>query len=112
MKPSSLKTRDSFAKAQNLAPRLLLLVLAAGLLTGCETTAGAPGAPAAQTAKLADKPAEPPKPELPMPRPRAAGECWMGAEKAHASMDIDKRADWVTKCIDDKMKRAQAAPKS
>jgi hypothetical protein len=109
MKPSSLETRTGFPNvpklARNVAPRLLLLVMAAGLLAGCETTPGAPGVPAAQAAKPADKP-----PELPMTQQRAAGECWMGAEKTHAGMDIDKRADFVTKCIDEKMKAAKTAP--
>jgi len=54
----------------------------------------------------AEKPAEPP-----MTRQRAAEQCWMGTEKGSAGVNIDKRADTVTKCIDDKMKTAAAAPK-
>jgi hypothetical protein len=34
----------------------------------------------------------------------AAAECWKSAEKNYATMNLDKRADIVTKCIDDKMK--------
>jgi hypothetical protein len=36
----------------------------------------------------------------------------MGTEKGAVSQDLDKRADYVTKCIDEKMKSADAAPKS
>jgi hypothetical protein len=75
-----------------------LLVLAAAL-AGCETTGT--GTAAAVTAK---------PPEPPMTHARAATECWMGTEKAHT--DLDKRADIVTKCIDQKMKAADDAPKS
>jgi outer membrane biosynthesis protein TonB len=57
----------------------------------------------------AAKPAEPPKPAEPMTRSRAASQCWMSTEKGSAKTDLDKRADIVTKCIDDKMK---AAPKT
>jgi hypothetical protein len=35
----------------------------------------------------------------------------MMTEKGSASMNVDKRADIVTKCIDDKMKAVAAAPK-
>jgi hypothetical protein len=118
--------------ASSQAPVLALLVLAAGLLAGCETDGTGPsasGAPTAQTAMApappepgkpaeapkpvqAAKPAEPPKVEPPMTRSRAATECWMKTEKGSAKTDIDKRADIVTKCIDDKMKAAAAAPKT
>ena len=47
-----------------------------------------------------------------MTHSRAAAECWMSTEKGTASQDLDKRADYVTKCIDEKMKSADAAPKS
>jgi Spy/CpxP family protein refolding chaperone len=72
-----------------------LLVLAAAL-AGCETTG------TGTAAAVAAKP--------PMTHARAATECWMGTEKAHT--DLDKRADIVTKCIDQKMKAADDAPKS
>ena len=106
-----------------VAPRsgffLALLLIAAGLLTGCETDGtglSATGAPTAQTAQApkpaeAAKPAEPAKPEEPMTRARAARECWMKTEKGRADADLDKRADIVTKCIEDKMKAA-GAPKT
>jgi hypothetical protein len=118
MKPSNSATRNRFA--------LVLLMLAAGLLAGCETDSTGPGATAAPTAQTAQapnpaepgkpvqavKPAEPPKVEPPMTRARAATECWMRTEKGSANVDLDKRADVVTKCIDDKMKAAAAAPKT
>ena len=49
----------------------------------------------------------------PMTHARAARECWMKTEKANAHADLDKRADLVNKCIDEKMKAAGApAPKT
>jgi hypothetical protein len=105
MRPSTLEPRKSFAGAR----RLVLLLVAAGLLAGCEATGSGMG-PAAKLE--AGKPAEPPKIEPPMTRSRAAEQCWMGTEKGSAGVNIDKRADTVTKCIDDKMKAAAAAPKT
>ncbi|HTT48601.1 MAG TPA: hypothetical protein VMG39_11445 [Pseudolabrys sp.] len=83
-----------------LVPRLLFAALAALALAGCETTGTS--APA-QTAKV---------PEPPMTRTRAAEQCWMSTEKGAASMSLDKRADVVDKCIDEKLKggSAGAAP--
>ena len=86
---------------------VLAPLLAAALLAGCNTTgagpaAGAAPAPAAQAAP-------PPEPEPPMTRARAAELCWMGTEKSSPGQNLDKRADAVGKCIEDKMK---AAPKS
>ena len=81
-----------------IAFRMPLIVLAAMALAGCETTGAGP-------APVAAKPPEPP-----MTHTRAATECWMGTEKART--DLDKRADIVTKCIDQKMKAAGDAPKS
>jgi hypothetical protein len=87
-------------------PGSVLLLLAALALAGCETTGvGSGAAPAAQAAV-----AGPPQP--PMTHSRAAQECWMSTEKGAGSQDLDKRADYVTKCIDEKMKSADAAPKS
>jgi hypothetical protein len=93
---------------------LALLLLTSGLLAGCQT-GGSPSNPISELAaynskkdeaKAAAKPAEPP-----MTRSRAAMECWMQLEKSHAGTNIDKRADIVNKCIDDKLKVAEA-PKS
>ena len=78
--------------------RLLLAALAALALAACETTGSGPAAEAAKP------------PEPPMTHARAATQCWMSTEKGSAGKDIDKRADIVTKCIDDKMKAAKTAP--
>ncbi len=93
--------------------RLALIVAAAGLLAGCETDGNTPGPLASLTAssKPAEPAAPPEPPEPPMTRSRAAEQCWMSTEKGSAGVNIDKRADTVTKCIDDKMKTAAAAPK-
>jgi hypothetical protein len=88
---------NCFSRARGAA--LLVVALA---LAGCETT-GTGAAPAAQAA------AGPPQP--PMTHSRAAQECWMSTEKGAGSQNLDKRADFVTKCIEDKMKAADAAPK-
>jgi len=77
-----------------LSLRVLLLVLAAAALAGCETT----GTGAATQAAKA--------PEPPMTHTRAAEQCWMSTEKGSASLSLDKRADLVNKCIDEKMKAA------
>jgi hypothetical protein len=74
------------------------LVLVCAALAGCDTIVPYPSAP--QTAT----------PDLPMTHSRAAAECWMSTEKGRANMNLDRRADIVTKCIDDKMKAARAAP--
>jgi hypothetical protein len=84
-------------------PRRALLLLAALALAGCETT----GTGAGPTAQAID--AGPPQP--PMTHSRAAQECWMNTEKGAVSQDLDKRADVVTKCIDEKMKSADGASK-
>jgi hypothetical protein len=55
---------------------MLGLVLAAALLAGCGASA----------------------------RTWAAADCWKSTEKTSAKMDIDKRADIVNKCIDEKMR--------
>jgi hypothetical protein len=75
---------------------ILVLLLAAATLAACETVDYG-------TAAQAAKPAEPP-----MTHSRAAADCWMSTEKGRADQNLDKRADFVTKCIDDKMKAAKA----
>jgi hypothetical protein len=55
---------------------MLMLVLAAAVLAGCGASA----------------------------RTWAAADCWKSTEKTSAKMNIDKRADIVNKCIDDKMR--------
>jgi len=93
-------TRSLFRSRQSLTA--LALLFGAVLLAACETTS--PGAAPAATAQAAP-------PEPPMTRSRAAEMCWMSTEKGAASQNLDKRADLVNKCIEDKMKGA-AAPKS
>ena len=109
-----------------------LAVLTAALaLAACETDGTGPSAadaPKAQAASVrpepdAAKPETPPTQAVrpaaaaddgePMTRARAARECWMRTEKANPHQDLDKRADVVNKCIDDKLKAAgAAAPKT
>ena len=70
-----------------------LAVLGSGLaLAACETTG--PGAPAVAAAAP------------PMTRQQASMECWMGTEKTDAHMNLDKRADIVDRCIEQKLKNA------
>jgi len=55
---------------------MLVLVLAAAALAGCGASA----------------------------RTWAAADCWKSTEKDYAKMNVDRRGDIVTKCIDDKMR--------
>ena len=102
--------------------RLALVVSCALAVAACETdgtgtlAAGAPkaevaaGKPDAEAPKTqAAKPAEPAVEAEPMTQSRAARECWMRTEKSNAREDLDKRADVVNKCIDEKMKAAGAS---
>jgi hypothetical protein len=82
-----------------LVPRLLLAAFAALALAACETTGAGTGV----------KPEAAKPPEPPMTHTRAAEQCWMGTEKGAASMSLDKRADLVDKCIEDKMKGGSGA---
>ena len=80
------------ASRRNAPRATALLLIAAGMaLAGCQTDG--PGASMA---------AAPPEP--PLTRPNAALICWSKTEKDAARMTLDKRADVVTKCIDDKMR--------
>ena len=82
--------------------RILAVILAAGTLAACETTG-------TSASDVAAKPVE-----LPMTHTRAAEQCWMSTEKANASLPLDKRADIVNKCIEQKMNAgsggSEAAP--
>jgi hypothetical protein len=101
MKLPMFKTRNPLTLACSV-------VLAAALLSGCQTDGDGPGPFASLTAPA--KPAEPEKPpEPPMTKSRAAMQCLMETEKGHASADLDKRADVVNKCIDQKLKTAGGA---
>jgi len=71
----------------------LTLLAAATLLSACQTDS--PGSPSAQAA--------PQEQAKPMTHQEAALQCWMSVEKTHKDLALDKRADVVTKCIDDKM---------
>jgi hypothetical protein len=115
--------------------RLVVLAVAALALAACETDGTGPtaaGAPKAEVASAkpdaagarteaskpeakpqAPKAAEPVADSEPMTHARAARECWMKTEKSSAHADIDKRADLVNKCIDERMKASGApAPKT
>jgi hypothetical protein len=78
----------------------LLLLASAAVLSACQTDS--PATPNAQ--------AVPQEQAKPMTRQEAALQCWMSVEKAHKDMALDKRADIVTKCIDDKMSGTQSPP--
>jgi len=79
--------------------RSLALAFAALALAACETTGSGTGV----------KPEAAKPPEPPMTHTRAAEQCWMATEKGSASMSLDKRADVVDKCIEDKMKGGSGA---
>jgi len=102
-----------------------LLVLAAGLLAGCETSGGpsnpvselvayssgarasAQAGPQAAARPSARQEAAKP-PETPTTRAQAAKLCWGMAEKTHAGASLETRADIVNKCIDSKLNTADA----
>jgi hypothetical protein len=88
---------------------LVVLGFAAALLSGCQTD-GAGSLASLTGPSRKEEPAKPAEP--PMTRSRAASECWMSTEKGRADANLDKRADVVTKCIAEKMKKAEAAPKT
>ena len=106
--------------------RFALLVACALALAGCETDGTGPtaaGAPRAEPAATnpdvaavrtqAAKPPEPVRDAEPMTRSRAARECWMRTEKGSPHEDLDKRADLVNKCIEEKMRAVGAtSPKT
>ena len=105
------------------AARFALFAACALTLAACETDGTGPSAadaPKADSHRQPDatrpqaaKPPEAVRDAEPMTRSRAARECWMRTEKGNAHEDLDKRADLVNKCIDDKMKAAGApAPKT
>ena len=118
-----------------MTARFVVLTAATLAVAGCETDGTGPTAATAPKAEVASarpdapgsktevskpepkpqaaKPAEPASDGEPMTHARAARECWMKTERTSAHADLDKRADLVNKCIDDKMKAAGApAPKT
>ncbi len=87
--------------------RVLMVVASATmLLGGCQTDGSSPLSDLVTPSDKKAEPATPPEP--PMTRSRAAMECWMKTEKGQADGNLDKRADVVNKCIDEKLKTAQA----
>jgi hypothetical protein len=81
-----------------LIARIALLTICAVALASCETdTADAPRPQAGPVTN-----------SEPMTHSRAARECWMRTEKGSAHENLDKRAELVNKCIDEKMKAAGA----
>jgi len=74
------------------------VMLAAAALAGC-----------ASESKVALADAQSPK-KSSLTRSDAAKQCWMATEKGRKDMPLDKRADVVTKCIDDKLNAAEASP--
>jgi hypothetical protein len=100
---------------RSLAARFSLLAAFVLTLAACQTDGSGPTAaeaPKGATAAVS-RPAEAPQNVEPMTRTRAARECWMRTEKGSAHENLDKRADIVNKCIDEKMKAAAThSPKS
>jgi hypothetical protein len=103
--------------------RLVPIVACAFMLAGCETDgigptpADGPRATVSSSRPDADtttahvsRPGEPAQDAEPMTRTRAARECWMRTEKSSARDNLDKRAELVNKCIDEKMRTTGAAP--
>jgi len=102
--------------------RLVAIIVCAFMLAGCETdgigptAADAPRAvssapPDADTTTAhAARPGEPAQGAGPMTHTRAARECWMRTEKSNVRENLDKRADLVNKCIDEKMRATGAPP--
>ena len=99
-----------------LVGRFVLFTACALTLAGCETDGTGPTAGDAPRAVTSARPdAEAPRTQaapvansVPMTHSRAARECWMRTEKSSAHENIDKRAELVNKCIDEKMKAAGA----
>ena len=103
---------------------VVLLALTAGLLGGCETNGG-PSNPVSELvafssgAQASAQPHAPgpvrqdaaKPPDKPKSRAQAAMDCWALAEKSHASASLEARADFVTKCIDNKIKTSDADQK-
>jgi hypothetical protein len=116
---------NSISMTRKILGAVRLGLLSAALaLAACQTDGAGPSAadaPKAQAASdpAASAPAQVARPAAasdhgePMTRTRAARECWMRTEKGNPHQDLDKRADIVNKCIDDKLKAAgMAAPKT
>jgi len=91
------------------ASRAIALLFAAAL-AGCQTAGEGPRAGSPESRQAVQEAQAPqPAPEPPLTRARAAEQCWMATEKGHASASVDRRADIVTKCIEDKLKASPPA---
>jgi hypothetical protein len=75
----------------------ILLIAASPVLTGCKTDG-------TNAQAAAEGPTRPPA------RHEVAMQCWATVDKTHKTMGLDQRADFVSKCIDDRLK-GQPAPK-
>jgi hypothetical protein len=79
-----------------------LLLIAAVLLASCTTNG---------TTAPANSRITPAKLEHPLTQERASEECWWetepGAKPGAKSLPLDKRANVVDKCVEDKMSRAK-----
>ena len=110
----NLNARRFYISAAHFA----LLGACALALAACATDGTGPTAADAPKAEIATaprtetprvqaaKPSEPVRDTEPMTHSRAARECWMRTEKGNTREDLDKRADLVNKCIEEKMKAA------
>ncbi|MGB8243259.1 MAG: hypothetical protein WCF76_05100 [Pseudolabrys sp.] len=88
--------------------RIALLTICAVALASCETDTTGPTAGVRPNADAPRPQAGPVTNSEPMTHSRAARECWMRTEKGSAHENLDKRAELVNKCIDEKMKAAGA----
>ena len=78
---------------------VISVVLAGAMLAGCASESKVASAPDTQAPQKSS-----------LTRSDAAKQCWMAAEKGRKDLPLDKRADVVTKCIDDKLNAAEASP--
>ncbi|MGA7183035.1 MAG: hypothetical protein WBY67_06970 [Pseudolabrys sp.] len=91
-----------------LIARIALLTICAVALASCETDTTGPTPGVRPNADAPRPQGGPVTNSEPMTHSRAARECWMRTEKGSAHENLDKRAELVNKCIDEKMKAAGA----
>ena len=97
---------------RSFATRFAFLSACVLALAACQTDGTGPAAavsvePDADAPTVqASRPPDAVQDATPMTRTRAARECWMRTEKGSAHENLDRRADLVNKCIDEKMKAA------
>lgn len=127
-----MRHQQSACRSPRQIGALVLSILAAGMLGGCETNGGpsnplselvaySSGAQAsaqanAQASTLVSAPAqarqEVRQPERPNSRAQAAMDCWAMVEKSKAGASLDARADFVNDCIDKKLGASNGGGKS